>query len=98
MWGGIHFDTNMTYMKTEARVNTNDLRGGSGAELALNGFGSRLGAADQCTIAEAAAAANAGNAAVGCYFFNPFTNSRGGQRHQRLEPTPITGARPTRRC
>jgi iron complex outermembrane receptor protein len=70
----IHFDTNLTYMKTEARVNTNDLVVDK-VQNALNGFGSRLGASDQCTIAERANPANAGNAAVGCYFFNPLTNS-----------------------
>ena len=74
MWAGIHFDTNLTYMKTEARVNTNDLVVDR-VQNALNGFGSRLGASDQCTIAERANPANAGNNAVGCYFFNPFTNS-----------------------
>lgn len=73
-WGGIHFDTNLTYMKTEANVNTNDLVVDR-VQNALNGFGSRMGAADQCTIAERANPANAGNAAAGCFFFNPFSNA-----------------------
>jgi iron complex outermembrane receptor protein len=72
-WGGITFDTNLTYMKTEVRVNTNDLLVDK-VQAALNGYGSRKGAADQCTIAERTAA-NAGNNAVGCYFFNPFSNA-----------------------
>ncbi|WP_372782473.1 TonB-dependent receptor domain-containing protein [Phenylobacterium sp.] len=72
-WGGIHFDTNLTYMKTEAVVNTNDLLVDK-VQLALDGYGSRKGAADQCTIAERTPA-NAGNAAVGCFFFNPLSNS-----------------------
>jgi iron complex outermembrane receptor protein len=72
-WGGIKFDTNLTYMKTEAVVNTNDLLVDK-VQVAMDGFGSRKGAADQCTIAERTAA-NAGNAAVGCYFFNPFSNA-----------------------
>jgi len=73
-WGGINFDTNLTYMKTEAVVNTNDLLVDK-VQNALNGFGSRKGNADQCTIAERANPANAGNAAVGCFFFNPFSNA-----------------------
>jgi iron complex outermembrane receptor protein len=72
-WGGIKFDTNLTYMKTEVHVNTNDLLVDK-VQAALDGFGSRKGAADQCTIAERTAA-NAGNAAVGCFFFNPFSNA-----------------------
>jgi len=73
MWHDIHWDTNLTYMKTEARVNTNDLLVDR-IQLALNGFGSLKGATDQCTIAERTAA-NAGNAAVGCYFFNPMSSA-----------------------
>ncbi|MFL5296826.1 MAG: TonB-dependent receptor domain-containing protein [Phenylobacterium sp.] len=72
-WGGVHFDTNLTYMKTEAVVNTNDLLVDK-VQNALNGYGSRKGNPDQCTIAERTAA-NAGNAAVGCFFFNPFSNA-----------------------
>lgn len=72
-WWGIRFDTNLTYMKTEVDVNTNDLLVNR-LQAALNGFGSRLGATDQCTVAERVAA-NAGNAAVGCFFFNPFSNA-----------------------
>ena len=73
MWHDLHWDTNLTYMKTEARNNIGDLLVDR-VQAALNGYGSRKGAADQCTIAERTAA-NAGNAAVGCYFFNPLTNS-----------------------
>lgn len=72
-WGGVHFDTNLTYMKTEVMNNISDLLVDK-VQVALDGFGSRKGAADQCTIAERTAG-NAGNAAVGCYFFNPFSNS-----------------------
>ncbi len=73
MWAGIHWDTNLTYMKTEAVVNTNDLVVDR-VQAALDGFGSKKGAADQCTIAERTPA-NAGNNAVGCYWFNPFSNA-----------------------
>ena len=74
MWHDIHWDTNLTYMKTEARNNISDLLVDR-VQNALNGFGSKKGAADQCTIAERANPANAGNAAVGCYFFNPMSNA-----------------------
>ena len=73
MWHDIHWDTNLTYMKTEAVVNTNDLVVDR-VQAALDGFGSKKGAADQCTPAERTAA-NAGNAAVGCFWFNPFSNA-----------------------
>ena len=73
MWHDIHWDTNLTYMKTEAVNNISDLLVDK-VQAALNGYGSRKGAADQCTIAERTAA-NAGNAAAGCFFFNPFSNS-----------------------
>jgi iron complex outermembrane receptor protein len=70
---GIHYDTNLTYMKTEVRDNISDLLVDR-IQNALNGFGSRLGDSTQCTFAARANPANAGNAAVGCYFFNPLTN------------------------
>ncbi|MDO8913596.1 MAG: TonB-dependent receptor, partial [Phenylobacterium sp.] len=42
----------------------------------LRGYGSRAGNADQCTAAETANfTTNAGNAALGCFYFNPFTNA-----------------------
>ena len=74
MWHDIHWDTNLTYMKTEVHNNISDLLVDR-IQNALNGFGSKKGAADQCTIAERANPANAGNAAVGCYFFNPMSNA-----------------------
>ena len=43
-------------------------------QLALRGFGSKQGG-DQCTAAETANfTTNAGNAALGCFWFNPFSN------------------------
>ena len=74
MWHDIHWDTNLTYMKTEARNNISDLVVDR-VQNALNGFGSKAGATDKCTIAERSVATNAGNAAVGCYFFNPMSNA-----------------------
>jgi iron complex outermembrane receptor protein len=67
------FDAALTYMEAENRTSTNDLLVDR-IQLALNGFGSLANDPNSCSIAERTAA-NAGNAAVGCYFFNPFTNS-----------------------
>ncbi len=69
----IHFDTAVTYMHAEGTVNTNDLLVDR-IQLALNGFGSTDTDPTSCAPNERTAA-NAGNKAVGCYFFNPFTNS-----------------------
>jgi len=69
--GGVHWDTALTAMRANAEVNTNDLVV-SRLQLALNGFGSLKGGAP-CTAARVPA--NAGRADLGCYFFNPFTNS-----------------------
>ncbi len=69
----LHWDTNVLWAQSEGVVETADLLVDR-VQLALNGFGSRLGATDQCTPAERTLA-NAGNAAVGCYFFNPMSNA-----------------------
>ena len=60
-------------MEAEQRANTNDLLV-TRIQLALNGFGSLSSDPGSCAPNERTPA-NAGNAAVGCYFFNPFTNS-----------------------
>jgi iron complex outermembrane receptor protein len=73
-WFGIGYDAALTYMEGEQTVNTNDLLVDR-IQLALNGFGSLSSDPGSCTQAERAVAANAGNTAVGCYFFNPFTNA-----------------------
>ena len=45
-------------------------------QLALRGYGSLAGSADSCTAAETANwTTNAGNTALGCNYFNPFSNS-----------------------
>lgn len=69
----IGWDANVTFQQLDYKYNLEDTSVNR-LQLALRGFGSREGAADQCTPAEAAIPANAGNAAVGCYYFNPFTN------------------------
>jgi iron complex outermembrane recepter protein len=73
-WFGIGYDAALTYMEAEQQVNTNDLLVNR-IQLALNGYGSLSTDPDSCNAAERLVAANAGNNAVGCYFFNPFTNS-----------------------
>jgi iron complex outermembrane receptor protein len=72
---GIGFDLSMTYQKQDYNYNLEDLSVNR-LQLALRGFGSREGASDQCTAAETGNfTSNAGNAALGCYYFNPFTNA-----------------------
>lgn len=74
IFGGINYDTAVTYMEQKNTANTNDLLVRN-IQLALRGFGSKAGSADQCTAAETNNyTSGAGNAALGCYFFNPFTN------------------------
>jgi iron complex outermembrane recepter protein len=68
--GSLDWDTSVTYMRAQSDVNTNDLLVNN-IQLALNGFGSLAGSAP-CTSRNPA---DAGSAARGCYFFNPFTNS-----------------------
>lgn len=68
--GEINWDTGVTYMRAQSNVNTNDLIV-SHIQLALNGFGSLAGG-PRCTTRDPA---DAGRADLGCYFFNPFTNS-----------------------
>ena len=75
MFGNIHWDTNILYMNSAFKGNISDLLVDR-VQLALDGYGSKVGAsaADSCNPSKQILA-NAGNAAVGCYFFNPFTNS-----------------------
>lgn len=71
---GIHWDAALTYMDATSSHSNSDILVNR-LQNALNGFGSRQGDANECSAAERSVAANAGNAAAGCYFFNPFTNS-----------------------
>lgn len=67
------FDAALTYMEVEQQTNTNDLLVDR-IQLALNGYGSLASDPNSCSVAKRTPA-NAGNNAVGCYFFNPFTNA-----------------------
>ena len=73
-WLGMKYDAAVTYMEAEQVGTISDLLVGR-AQLALNGYGSLSTDPGSCNAAERAVAANAGNNAVGCYFFNPFSNS-----------------------
>ena len=71
----LRYDTNVLWAEAEGRVRTGDLLVNR-VQLALNGFGSRNNAGDQCTAAETAGyTTNAGNAALGCFFFNPMSSA-----------------------
>jgi iron complex outermembrane receptor protein len=70
---GINFDSAVTYMEATQITNTSDLLVDR-IQLALNGFGSTDTDPTSCSPTDRANPANAGNNAVGCFFFNPFTN------------------------
>lgn len=74
LFDAINYDSALTFMETQSRVSTPDILVNR-LQDALNGFGSRQGDANQCTQDEKIAA-NAGNAALGCYWFNPFANAQ----------------------
>ncbi|WP_374576516.1 TonB-dependent receptor domain-containing protein [Phenylobacterium sp.] len=72
---GIGWDFSLTYQEQDYNYNLEDVSVNR-LQLALRGYGSKQGAGDQCTAAETANfTTNAGNAALGCYYFNPFTNA-----------------------
>jgi len=72
---GVGFDLSLTYQKQDYNYNLEDIAVNR-LQLALRGYGSRDGASDQCTAAETNNfTTNAGNAAIGCFYFNPFTNA-----------------------
>ena len=72
---GIKWDAALTYQqqdytRVQEDISVNRLQQG------LRGFASRAGAENQCTAAETDGfRTNAGNAAMGCYYFNPFANA-----------------------
>jgi len=72
---GIGWDFALTYGQETAERNGYDTNV-SRFQLALRGFGSKVGdAGGGCTAAETANfTANAGNTALGCFYFNPFSN------------------------
>lgn len=74
LFEALNYDAALTYMETQSRVGTPDILVNR-LQDALNGFGSKQGDPNQC-IQEEKIAANAGNAAAGCYWFNPFANAQ----------------------
>ncbi|PZQ57937.1 MAG: TonB-dependent receptor [Phenylobacterium zucineum] len=74
IFGGINYDTAVTYMEQKNTTNTNDLLVRN-IQLALRGYGAKADDPGGCTAAETGNfTSGAGNAALGCYYFNPFTN------------------------
>ena len=72
---GAKWDASVTYQEQDFNYNLEDVSVNR-LQLALRGYGSRAGNADQCTAAETANyTTNAGNAALGCFYFNPFANA-----------------------
>jgi iron complex outermembrane receptor protein len=75
LFSNIKYDAALTYMEQKNTAATSDILV-KNLQLALRGFGSKAGVADQCTAAETSNfTTNAGNTALGCNFFNPFTSS-----------------------
>ncbi|MEI7573403.1 MAG: TonB-dependent receptor plug domain-containing protein, partial [Phenylobacterium sp.] len=73
--GGVKWETSVTYQEQDYNYNLEDISVNR-LQLALRGYGSREGNADSCTPAETGNyTTNAGNAALGCFYFNPFTNA-----------------------
>jgi iron complex outermembrane receptor protein len=79
--GSVHWDVAATYMNSHAEVSTNDLLVNRIQE-GLNGYLSIPGSSNVCDAADRAALEALGNNrtaadhnTLGCYFFNPFTNS-----------------------
>ncbi len=71
---GIHWDASVTYQEQDYNYNLEDVSVNR-LQLGLRGYGSRGGNADQCTAAETSNyTTNAGNASLGCFYFNPFAN------------------------
>ncbi|WP_421933233.1 TonB-dependent receptor domain-containing protein [Phenylobacterium sp.] len=72
---GIGWDVGLTYQEQDFNYNLQDTSVNR-LQLGLSGYGSRAGDANQCTAAETANfTTGAGNAALGCFYFNPFTNA-----------------------
>lgn len=74
-WAGINYDVSATYQEIDYKYNLQDTSVNR-LQLGLRGYGSRAGASDQCTAAETNNfTTGAGNAALGCYYFNPFASA-----------------------
>ncbi|MCA6276547.1 MAG: TonB-dependent receptor [Phenylobacterium sp.] len=74
LFDSIKYDAAVTFMEQKNSSYTTDILV-ERLQLGLRGFGSRVNNNDQCTAAETNNfTTNAGNAALGCFYFNPFTN------------------------
>ncbi|MFA7646990.1 MAG: TonB-dependent receptor [Phenylobacterium sp.] len=74
-WKDIGFDVSLTYQEIDYRYNLEDTSVNR-LQLGLRGYGSRAGDPNQCTPEETNNfTTGAGNAALGCYWFNPFSNA-----------------------
>ncbi|MCA3711913.1 MAG: TonB-dependent receptor [Phenylobacterium sp.] len=70
---GIDWQTNLTYMNSKRVYHRWEVVP-TLVQLAVNGFGSLASDPKSCAPSERTLA-NAGNNAVGCYYYNPFTNA-----------------------
>ncbi|MDX9998928.1 MAG: TonB-dependent receptor, partial [Phenylobacterium sp.] len=74
-WKDIGFDVSMAYQEIDYRYNLEDTSVNR-LQLAMRGYGSRAGDPNQCTPEDTNNfTTGAGNAALGCYWFNPFSNA-----------------------
>ena len=72
---GVTWDASLTY-STEKGYRSGYDSVVPRLQLALRGYGSKEGDANACTAADTANyTTNAGNTALGCYYFNPFSNA-----------------------
>lgn len=72
---GVNWDLGLTYSQETGNRTTYDAMV-SRLQLAMRGFGSLASDPDGCTAAETANfTTNAGNTAIGCHWFNPFSSS-----------------------
>ncbi len=74
---GIHWNLTGTYQELDNHYNLEDISVDR-LQLGLRGYGSRSSdpSASQCTAAKTNNfTTGAGNASLGCYYFNPFTNA-----------------------
>ena len=75
-WSNMGWDVSMTYQDLDNHYNLEDISVNR-LQLALRGFGSKASdsSSAQCTAAKTSNfTSGAGNAALGCYYLNPFAN------------------------
>ncbi len=76
-WANMGWDVSATYQELDSHYNLEDISVDR-LQLGLRGYGSKSSdpAANQCTAAKTSNfTTGAGNAALGCFYFNPFTNA-----------------------